>query len=56
MGYHEFEMFGTQSIYLSNYPMFGSIHAYQVLLEVTLKSAEGSDHPWTERREGISAG
>ena len=40
-GYHEFEMFGEKSIYLSHYPMFGSIHSYQVILEVNLKSADG---------------
>ncbi len=42
-GYHEFEMFGAQSIYLSHYPMFGSIHAYQVILEVNVKSTDGSN-------------
>ena len=42
-GYHEFEMFGNQSIYLSHYPMFGSIHSYQLLLEVVLTSNEGKD-------------
>jgi hypothetical protein len=36
VGFHEFEMFGDTSVYLSHYPMFGSIHAYQVLLEVKL--------------------
>ena len=40
-GYHEFEMFGGKSIYLSHYPMFGSIHSYQVILEVNLKSKDG---------------
>src|SRR5713226_1431277 len=42
-GYHEFEMFGEKSIYLSHYPMFGSIHSYQVILEVNLKSVDGSN-------------
>jgi len=42
-GYHEFEMFGAKSIYLSHYPMFGSIHAYQVIIEVNLKSTDGSN-------------
>jgi hypothetical protein len=42
VGFHEFEMFGDSSVYLSHYPMFGSIHAYQVLLEVTL-TGEGND-------------
>ena len=41
-GFHEFEMFGDNSVYLSHYPMFGSIHSYQVLLEVTLT---GSNDP-----------
>ena len=41
VGYHEFEMFGEKSIYLSHYPMFGSIHSYQVILEVNLKSSDG---------------
>jgi hypothetical protein len=39
-GFHEFEMFGDTSVYLSHYPMFGSIHAYQVLLEVRLSGTE----------------
>jgi hypothetical protein len=42
-GYHEFEMFGEKSIYLSHYPMFGSIHSYQLILEVNLKSGDGSN-------------
>jgi len=42
VGYHEFEMFGDTAVYLSHYPMFGSIHAYQVLLEVKL-SGSGND-------------
>lgn len=42
-GYHEFEMFGSKSIYLSHYPMFGSIHSYQLLLEVALESNDGKD-------------
>jgi len=41
VGYHEFEMFGEKSIYLSHYPMFGSIHSYQVILEVSLTSSDG---------------
>ena len=41
-GFHEFEVFGEKTFYLSHYPMFGSIHSYQVLIEVTLKGA-GSD-------------
>ena len=42
VGFHEFEMFGDTSVYLSHYPMFGSIHSYQVLLEVKL-SGDGND-------------
>lgn len=42
VGFHEFEMFGDSSVYLSHYPMFGSIHAYQVLLEVKL-TGHGND-------------
>ena len=42
VGFHEFEMFGDTAVYLSHYPMFGSIHAYQVLLEVKL-SGNGND-------------
>jgi hypothetical protein len=41
-GFHEFEMFGNTSVFLSHYPMFGSIHSYQVLLEVKL-SGHGND-------------
>jgi hypothetical protein len=43
VGFHEFEMFGEKSIYLSHYPMFGSIHSYQVILEVSLKSTDGTN-------------
>jgi hypothetical protein len=42
VGFHEFELFGDRSVYLSHYPMFGSIHAYQVLLEVSL-TGDGND-------------
>ena len=35
-------MFGDRAVYLSHYPMFGSIHAYQVLLEVKL-TGDGND-------------
>jgi hypothetical protein len=42
VGFHEFELFGDTSVYLSHYPMFGSIHAYQVLLEVSL-AGDGND-------------
>src|SRR5204862_8262713 len=42
-GFHEFELFGNETLYLSHYPMFGSIHSYQVLLEVTLRGAAGTD-------------
>ena len=42
-GFHEFELFGSNSTYLSHYPMFGSIHAYQVLLKATLTSTRGGD-------------
>ena len=42
-GFHEFELFGNETLYLSHYPMFGSIHSYQVLLEVTVRGAAGSD-------------
>ncbi len=41
-GFHEFEMFGDTSVFLSHYPMFGSIHSYQLLLEVRL-SGNGND-------------
>src|SRR5262245_24773852 len=41
-GFHEFEMFGDTSVFLSHYPEFGSIHSYQLLLEVRL-SADGND-------------
>src|SRR3954453_7862065 len=42
VGFHEFEMFGDNAVYLSHYAMFGSIHAYQVLLEVKL-TGNGED-------------
>ena len=38
--YHEFGMFGASSVFLSHYPMYHSIHAYQVILEAVLKPAE----------------
>lgn len=41
-GFHEFEMFGDTSVFLSHYPEFGSIHSYQLLLEVKL-SGDGND-------------
>jgi hypothetical protein len=41
-GFHEFEMFGDTSVFLSHYPEFGSIHSYQLLLEVKL-SGNGND-------------
>jgi hypothetical protein len=41
-GFHEFEMFGDTSVFLSHYPEFGSIHSYQLLLEVRL-SGDGND-------------
>ena len=34
--YHEFGMFGESRVYLSHYPMYHSIHAYQVILETKL--------------------
>jgi len=43
VGFHEFEMFGDKSIFLSHYPMFGSIHSYQVLVEAVLKSSASDD-------------
>jgi hypothetical protein len=42
-GFHEFELFGNETLYLSHYPMFGSIHSYQVLLEITVRGAAGTD-------------
>ena len=41
--YHEFQVFGDRTIYLSHYPMFSSIHAYQVILQAHLEGADGSD-------------
>jgi hypothetical protein len=35
-GFHEFETFGENSVYLHHYPMFGSVHSYQILLKVEL--------------------
>ncbi|MGZ8362704.1 MAG: hypothetical protein ACXW3D_02485 [Caulobacteraceae bacterium] len=34
--YHEFQVFGDKATYLSHYPMFASIHAYQVVAEAKL--------------------
>ena len=42
VGFHEFAIFGGgKHIFISHYPMFSSVHAYQVLLEVELS---GEDH------------
>ena len=35
--YHEFVMFGSDRIYLSHYTMFHAIHAYQAIIQVSLK-------------------
>ncbi len=43
-GFHEFEMFGDTAAFLSHYPMFGSVHAYQVLLEARV-TGQGNN-PW----------
>ena len=40
--YHEFQVFGEKTVYLSHYPMFASIHGYQVIVEATL-SGDGID-------------
>ena len=39
---HEFGIFGRNKIYLSHYPMFHAIHAYQAIIEVTL-TQDGHD-------------
>lgn len=41
--YHEFQVFGDRTLYLSHYPMFSSIHAYQVILQAHLEGADGED-------------
>ena len=35
-GFHEYGTFGKKTVYLYHFPMFGSIHAYQVLVEADL--------------------
>jgi hypothetical protein len=40
--YHEFAAFGDNAVYLSHYPVFSSIHAYQAIFEAKL-SSDGSD-------------
>ena len=42
--FHEFAMFGRKRLYLSHYPMFHAVHAYQALAEARL-SLGGRD--WT---------
>lgn len=42
--FHEFAMFGRKRLYLSHYPMFHAVHAYQALAEARL-SRGGRD--WT---------
>jgi hypothetical protein len=38
-GFHEYGTFGKKTVYLYHFPMFGSIHAYQVLIEADLSVA-----------------
>jgi len=40
VGYHEFEMFGGDAVYISHYAMFSSLHAYQALARVTLAAPD----------------
>ena len=40
--YHEFGVFGKHKIYLTHYPMFHAIHAYQAIIEVSL-AKDGRD-------------
>ena len=42
--FHEFAMFGRRRLYLSHYPMFHAVHAYQAIAEARL-SRGGRD--WT---------
>jgi hypothetical protein len=42
--FHEFAMFGRKRLYLSHYPMFHAVHAYQAIAEARL-SRGGRD--WT---------
>ena len=34
-GFHEWGVFGEKTVYLTHYPMFGSIHSYQIVVEAT---------------------
>src|SRR4051812_39605207 len=43
--YHEFVMFGNGRIYLSHYSMFHAIHAYQALIEVSLRKGNVDVRP-----------
>ncbi|MGZ3687646.1 MAG: hypothetical protein ACXWP5_00490 [Bdellovibrionota bacterium] len=36
-GFHEWAAFGHKTVYLYHFPMFGSIHSYQVLVSAELK-------------------
>jgi hypothetical protein len=40
VGYHEFGLFGKEAFYLSHFPEFSSIHAYQVIVEVRLRATD----------------
>jgi hypothetical protein len=41
VGFHEFAIVGANNrVFVSHYPMFSSVHAYQVLMEVELSSED----------------
>jgi hypothetical protein len=42
-GFHEWGAFGERSVYLYHFPMFGSIHSYQVLVCATRDMGDTSD-------------
>ena len=51
--YHEFRSFGDGPVYLSHYPMFASIHAYQVIVEAKLGGAETTLTAFRKTHPGV---
>lgn len=51
--YHEFRVVGDGPVYLFHYPMFASIHAYQVIVEAKLGGAETALAAFRKTNPGV---
>jgi len=51
--YHEFVVFGNDTMYMSHYSMFHAIHAYQVIVQVSLHK-DGQDIGRLVRAESVA--